>query len=131
MKRIIITISSSIIVLILGVLLSLHLWIGGDVKDNIASVTQKYPGTTEEALIAYLLDENNSPTDRSHIAVWTMGQIQSQKALPVLRTYYKNDPEGKSCFEQHHTLLCQREIYKAIKAIEEKNLFAYSRLKNR
>lgn len=122
MKQIVIALVSIMIVLILGMLLSLHLWIRRDVKENIASVTQKYPGNSEDVLIAYLLDENNSPTNRSHIAVWTLGQIHSQKALPVLHTFYKNDPEGKSCFGQHHTLLCQRELHKAIISIEKKSL---------
>lgn len=120
---------SIMIVLIICVFLSLHLWVREDVKENIALAKQKYSGNTEEALIAYLLDETNSPIKRSHVAVWTLGQIQSRNALPVLSTFYKNDPEGKSCIGNHHAVLCQLELHKAITSIKQRRLFAFSRLK--
>lgn len=129
MKRIFIVSLPIIIVLNVGVFLSLHVWIREDVKENIILAKQKYPGNTEEALIAYLLDEGNSPIKRSHIAIWTLGQIQSQNALPVLNIFYKNDPEGKSCIGHHHEILCQRELHKAIITIKQKRLFAFSGLK--
>lgn len=129
MKKIVIASVPIIIVLMVGVFLSLQVWIQEDVKNNIALAKQKYAGNTEEALIAYLLDETNSPIKRSHVAVWTLGQIQSRNALPVLSTFYKHDPEGKSCIGNHNAVLCQRELHKAIIAIKQSRLFAFSRLK--
>jgi hypothetical protein len=110
-------------------LLAFHFLIGLSVKSNIQLVQEKYGGTAEEALIAFLQDENNSATDRSHIAVWTLAQIESDKALPALYQYYKNDPQGNICYGKHHAELCQYEIYKAIKAIEKKNTFTHVKLK--
>jgi hypothetical protein len=129
MKRIVIVSIPIIFTVILGVFLSLHLWVREDVKEKISLAKQKYSGNTEEALIAYLLDESNSAIKRSHIAVWTLGQIQSQNALPVLHTFYKHDSEGKTCVGYLHEVLCQRELHKAISAIERRRLFAFSRLK--
>jgi hypothetical protein len=38
-------------------------------KENIALVRQQYPGSAEDALIAYLTDTSNSPENRTHIAI--------------------------------------------------------------
>lgn len=110
-------------------LLAFHFLIGLSVKSNIQLAQEKYGGTAEEALIAFLQDESNSATDRSHIAVWTLAQIESDKALPVLYQYYKNDPQGNTCYGKHHTALCQYEIYKAIKAIDKKSTFSHAKFK--
>ena len=95
---------------------TIYFWIDGDVKKNIAIAKEKYPGKAEDALIAYLLDTSNTPQNRTHIAVWTLGQIQSEKAIPVLTGLYKNDPEGKTCKGNHSNVLCQYELYKALNA---------------
>ncbi len=116
MKRILLIIGASIILLFVCAALAIHIWIGHGVKENIKIAKEKYPGTAEDALIAFLLDTTNSPHDRTHIAIWTLGQIQSEKAVPVLSEIYKNDPEGKTCFRRHDSVLCQYEIYKALNA---------------
>lgn len=108
-------------------LLAFHFLIGLSVKSNIQKAQKMYSGNAEEALIAFLLDENNTASDRSHIAVWTLAQIESDKALPVLYQYYKSDPQGNTCYGKHHTELCQYEISKAINAIEKKSLFSYAK----
>ena len=115
--------------LVFLVLTSLYLLISQSVKSNIKMAQEKYGGTAEEALITFLKDESNSAGDRSHIAVWTLAQIESEKALPTLYKYYENDPHGNTCYGKHHTKLCQYEIYKAIKAIEKKSVLSHSRLK--
>jgi hypothetical protein len=108
----------SILAILICSFLAIYIWIDQDVKKNIDIAKQKYSGTAEDALIAYLLDTTNSPRDRSQIAIWTLGQIGSPKALPILRGLYKNDPEGKTCYGRHDSVLCQYEIYKAINAEE-------------
>jgi len=89
------------------------------VEKNIEITKKQYPGAAEDALIAFLLNTTNSPRDRTHIAIWTLEQIQSEKAKPVLRELYKNDPEGKTCSGKHDSVLCQYEIYKALNAEKE------------
>jgi hypothetical protein len=116
MKRILIILAAFLVVLFISGVVGIHIWIGHDVQKNINLAKLKYSGTAEDALIAYLLDETNSPQSRSHIAVWTLGQIQSQKAIPILTKLYLNDPEGKTCKGRHNVVLCQYELYKALNA---------------
>lgn len=116
MKRILIILAAFLVVLFISGVVGIHIWIGHDVQKNINLAKLKYPGTAEDALIAYLLDETNSPQSRSHIAVWTLGQIQSKKAIPILTELYHNDPEGKTCKGRHNVVLCQYELYKALNA---------------
>lgn len=116
MKKLIAILSLILVTLLLSGYIAIYFWIDSDVKKNIAVAKEKYPGKAEDALIAYLLDTTNTTHDRTHIAVWTLGQIKSEKAIPVLTTLYKNDPEGKTCKENHRYSLCQYEIYKALNA---------------
>jgi len=111
-------------------LLVMYCWIRGDIKANIELAQQKYGGGPEDALIGFLMDESNSKNDQTHIAVWTLGQLESKKALPILKELYRDDPKGITCFERHHYMICQYELYKAIKAIEQGQLFSYPKLKN-
>ncbi|MFZ0282327.1 MAG: HEAT repeat domain-containing protein [Bacteroidales bacterium] len=130
MKRVFFIIGISLTVIFLCLFLAMRIWCGHGVKECISIATQQYSGTAEDALIAYLSDTTHTPHDRSHVAIWTLGQIRSKKALPVLRGLYKNDPQGKTCKYSHDKVLCQYEIHKAIVSIEhrwlgakEKNLF--------
>ena len=94
--------------------------IGPDIKEHISIAQQRYPteATAEDALIAYLADTTNSPRDRGDIAIWTLGQIHSKKALSILKGIYKNDPKGKTCHGKHDSVLCQKGIHTAIETIE-------------
>lgn len=116
MKQIVIRVLLIIVFFLLTGFIGLYFWIGYDVRENISTAKSKYPGNAEEALIAFLLDSTNSAHDRTHIAIWTLGQIQSEKAVPVLEQLYKNDSEGKTCKGHHDEMLCQYEIYKALNA---------------
>jgi hypothetical protein len=116
MKRTLRIIGASLLFTFIGAVLIIHLWIGHAVKDNINTAKKLYPGTAEDAIIAYLMDENNSFRNRTHLAIWTLGQIESEKAKPLLIRLYKNDPEGKTCYGKHDSVLCQYEIYKALNA---------------
>ena len=117
-------------VFLIGVII-LHVGIGFSVKSNIKFVQGNYSGSPEDALISFLLDERNSPTDRSHIAIWSLSQIRSEKALPILKELYLNDPRGASCYGKHDSLICQYEIHKAIDSIEKGRLFSHSGLKDK
>ena len=119
MKKFLIIIVAGLVLLFAGFSVGVYLWIDISVQKNIKIAKIKYPGgKAEDALIAYLSDSTNSPGDRSNLAIWTLGQIHSEKALPVLKKFYKNDPEGKTCSGRHNSVLCQYEIYKALNAAE-------------
>jgi hypothetical protein len=118
MKRKLLIFAASLVLIFICAAVGVHLWIGHSVQKNIDTVKARYPGKAEDALIAYLMDTANSPRDRTHIAIWTLGQIKSQKAVPILRELYKNDPEGKTCKGKHDAVLCQYELYKALHAAE-------------
>jgi hypothetical protein len=136
MKRILIIIGISLTVIFFCLFLAMRIWCGYGIKERISIVKQQYSGTAEDALIAYLSDTTHTPHDRSDVAIWTLGQIRSKKALPLLKGLYKDDPLGKTCKGHHDTVLCQYEIHKAIGSIEhgwlgakEKNWFgSWSRL---
>jgi hypothetical protein len=119
-----IILSASVLILFVVSAIAINGWIRSDVKKNIIIAQQKYPGTAEEALISFLQDEENSFHDRTHIAIWTLGMLKSEKALPVLRNYYKNDPKGLTCHGKHDRMICQYGLHKAIVQIE--NRFQYS-----
>ncbi|HEY5124893.1 MAG TPA: HEAT repeat domain-containing protein [Ignavibacteria bacterium] len=130
MKRVLFIIGISLTVIFFCFFLAMRIWCGHGIKERISIAKQQYSGTAEDALIAYLSDTTHSTRDRSDVAIWTLGQIRSQKALPILKELYKNDPEGKTCKYHHDSVLCQYEIHKAIVSIEhgwlgakEKNWF--------
>jgi hypothetical protein len=118
MRRILFIIGLSITALIICLFLTLRIWIAHGIKERINIAEMQYAGNAEDALIAYLSDTSHSPQDRSDVAIWTLGQIRSKKALPILKDLYKNDPEGKTCKGFHNSVLCQYEIHKAIVSIE-------------
>jgi len=127
-KFIIITGSVLAGVMLIGIA-ALYFWIRSDVAKNIELAQKKYPGNAEDALISFMMDESNSFNDRTHKAIWTLGMIKSQRALPFLKSLFKDDPEGKTCYKNHSSMLCQYEIYKAISKIETGRLFTYERYK--
>ena len=118
MKRTFIFTIIGIAIVFFCFILAMRIWIGHDVKEHINIAKKQYSGIAEDALIAFLLDKSNSTYDRSQVAIWTLGQIRSKKALPVLYELYENDPKGKTCKGKHGSVLCQYEIHKAIECIE-------------
>lgn len=128
MKRILIIIGGVLLFLIILAGSGVYLWIDMDVRKNIQIAKSLYPGTAEDALIAYLLDSTKSANDRTHVAVWTLGQIHSQKGRPILLKLYQNDPEGLTCKGKHHLVLCQYGIYKALRATESTGWPLHARL---
>ncbi len=130
MKRKIIIISAAVLVLFFAFLLVVRIQIRKSVIEHISEAVEFYEGTAEDALIAMLQDENAPMTKKTHTAVWTLGQIKSEKALPILKAMYKDDPKGETCYGKHDSLICQYEIYKAINAIEKIQLFKFPGLKN-
>jgi len=106
----------------------LKVWTGDSVKDNIAYAQGKYHGKADEALIAMLFEEKIPTNDKTHIAVWTLGQLQVDEALPLLKELYLDDPDGETCYGKHDQVICQYEIYKATEAVEGNMLFSFAYL---
>ena len=107
-----------------------YFYIQYSVKENIEIAQDKYPGTAEESLIAYLEDETVPVNERTHVAIWTLGKIRSEKALPLLEGLSIDDPEGVSCEGNHEKVLCQSEIAKAIESIKKGGLYTYSKMQD-
>lgn len=118
MKRILAFIGIGLTVIFFCFILAMRIWIGHDAKERVNMAKKQYSGKAEDALIAYLSDSTHSPGDRSDVAIWTLGQIRSKKALPILYKLYKNDPEGMTCNGKHGSVLCQRGIHNAFECIE-------------
>lgn len=91
-----------------------------EIIKNIDIAKGKYSGTAEDALMAFLADTANTARDRSRVAVWTLGQIKSRKALSMLEEYYHDDPTGLTCHNHHDLVLCQSGLHRSIVAIESK-----------
>jgi hypothetical protein len=136
MKRVLFIVGISLTIIFLSFIIAMRIWIGHSIQDRIDIAKKQYSGIAEDALIAYLSDTIHSPSERTDVAIWTLGQIRSKKALPLLYKLYKNDPEGRTCKGRHNSVLCQYELHKAIVSIEhnwlgakEKNWFgSWSRL---
>ena len=92
-----------------------YLWVCFSIRSGVidisAEATQLYPGDRIEALITYVNSEDHSLNQRNR-AVWALGQIGDQRALPVLTPSYTGGP----C--DHDSRLCQKELQKAIKLCE-------------
>ena len=89
-----------------------YLWACFDIRSSVKAMsteaTQQYPGDRIEALTKYVDSESHSLRQRDR-AVWALGQIGDERALPVLEKSYTGGP----C--DHDNCLCQRELEKAIK----------------
>lgn len=81
------------------------------IRENCRLAQQAYPHPGDD--IAALVDFMNSPShsflERTHVAIWTLGQLRDPKALPALESAYTGEP----C--DHDKGLCQYELGKAIK----------------
>ena len=89
-----------------------YLWACFDIRSSVkeisAEATQQYSGDRIEALMAYVDSKNISLRQRNR-AVWALGQIGDERALPTLEKSYTGGP----C--DHDSRLCQGELQKAIK----------------
>ena len=77
------------------------------VKEISAEAVREYPVERVDALIEYVQSEKHSLKDRNS-AVWALGQLGDERALPVLEKFYVGEP----C--DHDKYLCQRELKHAI-----------------
>ena len=96
---------------IIGGFVVISLSIGLGVKAISSTAMNQHTGDRVEALIAHVKCETCSLGERNR-AVWALGQLGDERALPVLDRYFT----GKPC--DHSRGLCQRELKNAIKLLE-------------
>ncbi len=97
-------------------------WIGHEVKTNCHDAQKKYEGTCTEALSQFLDDELNPIRDRNS-AIWSLGQLGEEEALPMLEKYFTGDIPDREPLDK---TISQYELQKAIKLIKSgRNLGAW------
>lgn len=85
-------------------------WIGYDVKKQCQDIKRQYDGDCVEGLITVLNDEGKGFKERNS-AIWALGQLGDERALPVLKSYYTgNIPPRESLYKT----ISQYELKKAI-----------------
>lgn len=94
-------------------------WIGYSVKSRCQAAQKQYEGNCIEALIYFTQDENNSFEDRNS-AVWALGQLADERALPFLKNIDQTSFKTIPCKLSEH--LCHYEIEKAIRWCTEGNI---------
>lgn len=97
-----------VIVVLLAVGLTAITWsIRSGVARSSDVALREHPGDRVLALIAYVEAETHPLRERNR-AVWTLGRLRDPRALATLERRYVGEP----C--DHGSLLCQRELRKAI-----------------
>ncbi len=85
-------------------------WIGHEAKNLCQQAQWQYGGDCVEALIAQLDDEHQGFRNRNH-AIWALGQMGDDRALPVLEKYYTGDIPDREPLDE---TISQYELKKAI-----------------
>ena len=84
--------------------------IGSDVQDQCQRAKAEYGGDCTEALIILLNDETKSFKTRNS-AIWTLGQLGDNRALPILQSYYTGNISSKEPISE---VISQHKLKKAI-----------------
>lgn len=84
--------------------------IGFDVEQRCEIAQDRYEGDCTQALSSYLKDENNSYRSRNS-AIWALGQLGDDRALPVLESLYTGNIPDR---EPINETISQYELKKAI-----------------
>lgn len=103
------------IMLFLFVFLATCSWIGYGVRNRCEIAQQRYEGDCVEALLSLVQDESANPGDKNH-AIWALGQLGDDRALPYLESIYTGyepgEPPGK-----WDAAVSQYELSKAVKLL--------------
>jgi hypothetical protein len=107
-----------LMIMLLGVVAVAEFLIVSGVSACSNTAQAQFPGKRVEALIAMVGCESCNLQDRNH-AVWTLGQLDDPRALPVLEKYYT----GAKC--DHLKNLCQATLQIALRHLrhEDNNRF--------
>lgn len=113
------------IFLILGIFLLLSItsfaWIRSEVKRECQNAKITYRGDCVESLISQLNDENQDYRSRNN-AIYALGQLADDRALPTLKNYYTGKVPQR---EPLHKTISQYELKKAITWCEKGNVTSW------
>jgi hypothetical protein len=109
-KRWVFRVSAILFITLFALLAFAALMIGAGIKRSSQIAREHYTGDRITALIAMAGCESCNLSDRNH-AVWALGMLADQRAVPVLGKYYN----GKPC--NHLQNLCQYELRKALRLV--------------
>lgn len=119
-------INKNLILFLLGLGITLFVFIflittneiGQSVKDKCLVAQEKYSSNDcVDALIQTLENPQEEIGTRNH-AIWALGQLGNEKALPFLKSYYTGKIPEREPWEE---VLSQYELKKAINLLEKKN----------
>jgi len=103
-------ISAFVLIAVSTLICGAELMIGSGVRGFSRLAQERFPGDRVQALVAVVDCESCDLSDRNH-AVWALGQLADQRALPVLERYYT----GEKCDHLHK--ICQYELKKALRLV--------------
>jgi hypothetical protein len=103
-------ISVILFVAIVALFMTAETMIGLGVRKFSQLAQEQYPSDRVSALIKMVECESCPMADRNH-AVWALGQLADQRALPILEKHYT----GKPC--DHVNEVCQYELDKALRLV--------------
>lgn len=85
-------------------------WIAYEIKNSCQLAQEQYPGTCVDSLISLLDDEKQSFRSRNS-AIWVLGQLGDNKALPILQKYYTGNIPPREPLDK---TISQYELKKAV-----------------
>jgi len=88
-------------------------WIGYETNNLCQNAKWQHGGDCMEALITQLEDEHQGFRDRNH-AVWALGQMGDERALPILKKYYTGKIPRREPLDE---MISQYELKKAINLV--------------
>jgi hypothetical protein len=91
------------------------------VKSRCAKAQEEFGGDCVEALTKVLESDHHSYLEKNR-AVWALGQLADERALPLLRGLQSGVPCQRPCRKDSH--ICQHEVEKAVKWCEKGTLFS-------
>ena len=114
-KKIMIT-GLFILITVMGIAyMGLRIWFKSEINQICNHAMTRNEGDKIEALIAILNSEDQSLKTKNN-AIWALGKLNDQRALPVLRKLQT----GNEC--DHSRYVCQRELQKAIDNLEGRGI---------
>lgn len=120
-KKIITYVLIGMVLLVLSAYIALGAVIGFEVFKQCQLAQARYQQPCTESLITQLRDEQQPFRPRND-AVWVLGQLGNQQALPVLQEYYTGNMPEREPLDQ---MLSQYELSKAINLLSgKKNITA-------
>ena len=108
--------AATVVCIVLGILLAISMYqIFSSVRNVCGSATARYPGDNVEALIALVESQDASFREKNQ-AIWALGQIGDERALPLLRKLDTDDSQSRPYDADSY--IVEYSVEKAIGQIE-------------